>query len=63
MHVDLHMNDLLSVKSGRDASAKIIDSGQPAQDAQTDLGQNFLILIISYLSKHHTILIFICLLR
>ena len=33
MHVDLHMNDLLSVKSGMDASAKSIDSGQPAQDA------------------------------
>ena len=54
---------IVCVKNGMDASAKSIDSGQPAQDAQADLGQNFLMLIISYISKYHTILIFICLFR
>ena len=46
MHVDLHIYELFSVKKGLDASAKSIDSDQPAQSAQSDLGRNFSLSVI-----------------
>ena len=42
--VDLPINESFSVKTGLHAFAKSIDSGQPARNAQTDLGRNFLLL-------------------
>ena len=43
MHVNLYSNDSSSLKRGRNATAKSIDPGQPAQSAQAELDQNFLL--------------------
>ena len=45
MPVDLHIDSALSVKRGFNASAKYIDSGQPAQSAQANLSRNILLLV------------------
>ena len=45
MRVVLHINERFPVKRELIASAKNIDPGQPAQNAQADLGRNFLLLV------------------
>ena len=45
MRLDLHVNELFSVKRELIVSANNIDSGQPAQPAQADLSRYFLLLV------------------
>ena len=45
MRVDLHRNVSFCVRIELDTSAKIIDSGQPAQSAQADLGRKILLRV------------------
>ena len=43
--VDLSINEPFSMKKESNASSKSIDTDQPAQSAQADLGRNFLLLV------------------
>ena len=45
VHVDLRINEVSSVHRGHNASAKSIESGQPAQFAQAVLSRNCLLLV------------------
>ena len=55
LHADHHINESCSVKRGSSPCAKSIGPGQPARNAQVDLGQNVLLLVIFLYKKDHTI--------